>query len=311
MEHTPSHIRGIFYLLAYAFLIAFIGIFTDHIHGLGSHAVAFIRALLATAFIFCVIIARKEYQAFKPCQIINTTIVGVAHGAMFVCFIGALMKTSVANTVLFTYTAPCFAVLFSKYILKDEIPRSAFGGLFLSLIGLCLIPDPQELTLHSETMIGNLMALGAGVSYAVIMVASKPLSRKASSTYIAFWQNLIATVVLVPFASFDASLTVDAVLQNALPLGGMGILCTGVAFLIFFHGIRLVPTHHTLVMTSLEPVIAILIAAILLGQSISIWTMSGAAFIIIGVYLTTNTTSRAANVIPRSALQSDAYEMAH
>lgn len=310
MEHTPSNFRGLTHLFIYAILMALIGVFTNHIHGLSSNAVAFIRSAVAAVFILGAIAACKDWQALKLRHVGNTVIIGVAYAGMAVCFVGALMKTSVANAVLFAYTAPCFAVIFSKFALKDDIPRSAFGGLLLSLMGLCLIPDASELSLNSEMMVGNLFGLGSGISYAVIMVASKPLAKKTTPTYIAFWQQVIATIVLIPVAWFDTSLTLETAQINLLPLAGLGILCTGIAFLIFFRGVSLVPTHHALVMTSLEPVIAIIIAALLLGQSMSVWTMTGAAFIVIGVYQITSATNRSTKLVPQPALATDAYKVA-
>ncbi|MEM7028296.1 MAG: EamA family transporter [Chloroflexota bacterium] len=283
---------GYLYLLAYALLLAFIGVFTRQIQGIDMQTIAFTRALLATLFIMGFIIIQQDWQALKPTAVGNTLLVGIMHGLMMLLYIGALMNTSVANAILLTYTAPCFALLFSRFILKDDIPIASLKNLIFSVSGLLLIAGPQQISLKIGGSIGDWMALGSGIAYAGLMVSCKPLANKVTSTYVVLWQHIVATIILLPFVSLKA---VGGFLSNAVPLICLGVLCTGLAYLLLVHGLRLVSTAQALVMTSLEPVLAIVVAASTLQETISPWTTVGATLIVYGAYRITSVTS----VVPK------------
>ena len=276
---------GTGYLISYAFLIALIGIFTNAIQGLDVLTIVFARASLATLCFLAIILIQRDWQAFRLVCIGNTLLVAICQCAMMVCFIGAIMHTSVANTVLLTYIAPCFAVIFSRIFLKEEINTQTIFGLLATVGGVLLIVDPGQISLRSAETLGNLMALGCGISYAAMTVASKPLAAKASSNYIIFWQHLFATLLIGPFVPFVPWQSPALLVANLLPLGGIGILCTGIAFFCFMQGVRRVAAQRVLILTSLEVVFSIGIAALLLEQPLTGLTVGGASLILCGVYI--------------------------
>lgn len=280
---------GYSYLISCAALLALVSVFTRHIQDMDMQTIVFVRALLAAIFIGGIIIMRRDWKALKPVDMPNTLIVGSAQSSMMLLFTGALMNTTVANTILLSYMATsCFSLLFIICFFKQGVPNRAFGNLVFSFIGLFLVAGPQDVSLSSQQIMGNLMALGSGLSYAVMMIWSKSLSQKANGAYVVFWQYVVATIVLLPFATIGTSVLL---LENALPLIGLGFLCTGLAFFLLMFGMRLVPPSHGLIVPLFESVFTIGVAALLLQEPLSSGTIVGAGLIVFGAYRITAVTS--------------------
>jgi drug/metabolite transporter (DMT)-like permease len=200
---------------------------------------------------------------------------------MIALIMSALRLTSVSNALFLLYTAPVFTVLLARTFLKEAITAKTALGIALALVGIFFIVDPTNLSLQSTHTLGNLMALGAGLALAAMTVAAKPLSQKVSGYYIVFWQYLVITVLALPFVR---PAMLDAVLVNWWQLGGLGVICTGIAFLWYMRGVRSVPAQHVLIVASLEPLVGSLIAAVFLREAITHLTLLGALFIMAGAY---------------------------
>lgn len=96
-----------------------------------------------------------------------------------------------------------------------------------------------------------------------------------------FWQHVVATIVLLPFATLGTNMLLP---ENVLPLIGLGSICTGLAFLLFMFGVRLVPPNHVLITPLLESLFTIGVASLLLQEPLSSGAISGALLIVFGAY---------------------------
>ena len=74
------------------------------------------------------------------------------------------------------------------------------------------------------------------------------------------------------------------IIENWWKLLIIGIVCTGIAFLLFMDGIRKVKAQKIFIVTALEPLAGTLFALILLKEMPSLMTISGAILILFGVY---------------------------
>jgi drug/metabolite transporter (DMT)-like permease len=155
-----------------------------------------------------------------------------------------------------------------------------------ALLGVLFIVEPQTLSLDSHHALGNLMALGAGLSLAAMTIVAKPLSRKVSGYYIVFWQYVVIAAVILPFMRMPSP---SVLLMNWWQLGGLGIICTGVAFLWYMRGVGSVPAQHVLIVASLEPLVGTAVAGLVLREGFSYLTLIGAVFIMMGAYGVTRT----------------------
>jgi drug/metabolite transporter (DMT)-like permease len=273
--------NGYMQLVYYSLFNGFVGVFVKMAQGLDTIAIVFFRALITVAFVGLIAVLLRQGGTLRLHNLRATMLVGIFQGLMTVLIMGALRLTSVSNALFLLYTAPVFSVLLARIFLKERIAGITWIGISLAIMGIFFIVDPTAISLDATHNLGNLMALGAGLALAAMTVAAKPLSQKVSGYYIVFWQYLVIAVLALPFAH---AAPIETVVANWWQLGGLGIVCTGIAYTLYMRGVRRVPTQHVLVIASLEPLVGTLIAGLLLHESLSYLTLIGALFIMAGAY---------------------------
>jgi drug/metabolite transporter (DMT)-like permease len=96
-----------------------------------------------------------------------------------------------------------------------------------------------------------------------------------------------AAVVYLPFAVLHWPEGMPAA-EVLWALGGLGVVCTGLAFLLFFGLIREVGPARALVITYVNPVVAVGAGVVVLGEPLGIWTVVSFVLILCGSLLATS-----------------------
>ncbi|MEM8857604.1 MAG: EamA family transporter [Chloroflexota bacterium] len=273
-------LKGIVSLTGYAIVISTVGFFARMIDGLDLLTVVFFRAWLAAAFIFIWVAATGTLRDLAPKNLPVMGLSALSQGLMMVLFIGATLNTSIANAVFLTYTAPVFAILFSWFFLGEKISAATIGSFVLTAVGVLLIVDVSSFSLNGQILMGDLMALGAGVCYAGSTVTAKALSEQNKGQSIVFWQMALTGFALIPFIQMP---TPEVLLPVAMPLLGLGVLATGCSYLLFMVGVRHVPGQQVLIVTSLETIIPASFAWMIFGESLSGVAIVASVLILCGV----------------------------
>ncbi|MBI2079983.1 EamA family transporter [Candidatus Micrarchaeota archaeon] len=276
--------KGYLDLIIYSILAGIVGVFVKLTQGLDANSIVFFRAAFAVVFIFLIILFQRRIKELTIVDPVKTLFVGIFQGLSIFLYFTALLQTSVSNAVFLLYTAPIFSIILTKLFLKEQIEKETLIGMFITLIGILLILDPRTFSSNSNETIGNLLALGAGFFYSAMTITAKPLMQKAPAHYVTFWQYLIITLIFLFFLKIDS---ISAVYDNLFYLGIIGVICTGIPFILFMEGIRKIKAQKVLVVTALEPLAGTILALFLLKEIPSLFTIIGAALILYGVYRVT------------------------
>jgi drug/metabolite transporter (DMT)-like permease len=248
---------GYMQLVYYALFNGFVGVLVKETQGLDTLVIVFFRGLIAAAFIGLLTVLLGQGRTLRLCNLRATLLVALFQGLMTILIIRALQLTAVANALFLLYTSPIFAVVLARLFLKEPITRVIWMGIGVILLGVLCIVNPAHLLLDRTQALGSLMALGAGLASAAMTVAAKPLTQKVSGYYIVFWQYLLIALLTLPFVQ---PTVLNSVTANWWQLGGLGIVCTGIAYTLYMRGVRYVPAQHVLIVASLEPLVGTIIA---------------------------------------------------
>lgn len=273
--------RGYLELVAYSLLAGIVGVFVKLVQGMDAPSIVFLRAAIAASFIFLAVAARHKIRELRIVHPVKTLFVGLFQGASIFLYITALLNTTVSNAVFLLYTAPVFSVILAKVFLKEEIERETIIGVLVTLAGIILILDPRTFSFDSGQTFGNVVALGAGFFYAAMALTAKPIMKKTPGHYVAFWQYLVISLMFLPFLSAGSA---AAIYGNWWLLALIGILCTGIPFILFMEGVRKVKAQKIFVITALEPLAGTMLALVVLGEMPSLLTAAGALLVLYGVY---------------------------
>ncbi len=195
-------------------------------------------------------------------------------------FFVALARTSVtAGTLLALCTAPLFVALLARAFLGETLTRPVLLALAAGLTGTALLVGGEggRDLLRLDYALGNLLALGAGLSYAVYALGGRA-KKDAPPALLAALSFTAAALMLLPFAVFNGF-----AFPTNLPAWGvvayLGVGPTAVAYALYLRGLQTVPATVASIGTLIEPLTASVLAAIFIGERLSGWGLVGAGLL--------------------------------
>jgi drug/metabolite transporter (DMT)-like permease len=219
----------------------------------------------------------------RPRDWLGVAWLGVADAANVGFFFVAYQKTTVAIAVLTHYLTPIFVALASPFWLGERLPRRTKGAVAMAFLGLLLLLEPWRAAISRSDLVGAAFGATSAFFYAANVLGTKRLSGVFSGSELAVFHGFVAVPLLVAFVPSGALARTPAsalyvVIAGALVIGAAGGL-------LFVWGLRRIPASHASVLTLIEPFVAVLSAALFLGQSIGGLTLFGGALILGGASL--------------------------
>jgi drug/metabolite transporter (DMT)-like permease len=195
-------------------------------------------------------------------------------------------------------SAPLFVAILAVRLDPEERSRGwGLVGVVLGMAGVVLLFG-VDLSGDAQTLVGGLMILGAGLSYAFAVLIVKRGFTGVPPVGVAASTMVLSAVAWLPVAL--ASLPTHAPGADAtLSLLALGAGGTGIAFLFFYRSIAEVGPARASVVAYVAPAFAVIYGVTLLGESLTIGTIAGLALILAGSWLAAQ--SRLPAVLSRSA----------
>lgn len=214
-------------------------------------------------------------------------------------FIEGLSRTSPVDASIIATAGPIYVMLLAALILKEPITKKKTAGVFLGAAGaLTLILFSARSHNQSSDLTGDLMVVFSGFMYSIYVVVSKPLSQRYSSVTIMKWMFLFSCIVLVPFMYKDIITT--PAFHTATPdwkaLGGIAFVLLGatyLAYLLIPMALKRIRPTTVSMYNYMQPIVASFIAIIIGQDKFSIGNILSALLVFSGVYLVTQSKSRA------------------
>ncbi len=199
-------------------------------------------------------------------------------------FLTAIDMTTVATAELLGYTGPVFVAALAPFVTGEPFDRRVIAPLALALGGIVVILAPHGLEVSTRTeQLGALLAFCSALTYATLLLRSKKILRGITSGALMLVEYTTASVVLLPFV-IAAYLRGDAPTTPTAyaALVTLGVVHTAIAGFIFLGGLRRVRTDHAAILTYVEPVTAVLLAAVFLSEPLGWATVIGGAMVVVG-----------------------------
>ncbi|MBV7507980.1 DMT family transporter [Bacillus sp. sid0103] len=228
----------------------------------------------------------KDYGLFA--------VLGLTGIALYnICFFIATKHAPVIKSSLFIASNPVLIVLLSGVFLKETITKNHIIGMVIALIGVTfIITDGHVLSLVEfgfETI--DLVLLGAVISWALYSVVGKVVLKKFTPVESTTYAVAFGTIFLLPFALFETTWkdVQQADVSTWLAIAHMSIFVTVVSFIMYYYGIKEIGAAKASIFINVMPVSAVLMATIFLHETFTAAHGIGAAFVLSGVYIGTNT----------------------
>jgi drug/metabolite transporter (DMT)-like permease len=201
-----------------------------------------------------------------------------------------LQQTAASTAAILTNGEIVFTIALSS-IFFGEKPYGRVGLFAVILVVLGLIIATTEDLRALESLVrlntGNIMILASMLMWAIDNNFSRRLTSRASPAKIALVKSLSGGLVLIGIALAlgKGSIITEIKFGMWVLIVGMSIAGFGGALLLFLEGIKRIGTVKTMSMFSLTPIFGIVLAALTLGESITLFQGIATGLIIVGIIL--------------------------
>ena len=259
-----------------------IGIFRRYIP-LPSGLIAFSRGLIGMLFLL-VFVAIRHIKLSKSNILHNRwklLLSGAFLGFNWILLFEAYRYTSVAVATLCYYMAPILVVLVSPLLFGERLGGRKLLCVLVALVGMVLVSGVVDSGFGGgDNLKGVLLGLGAAVLYASVVLMNKKIT-DISSYEKTIVQLGTAAVVILPYTLLTETADPQAwTLRAVLCLVLVGIVHTGVAYALYFGAVSDMKAQTAALFSYLDPVVAILLSALLLGEPMTLAVGIGAVLVL-------------------------------
>lgn len=256
----------------------------------GPLATAGVRVAIATAFLLPILLFKglgpALLQHWKP-----VFFVGVLNSAIpFACFSFALLSITTGMASMLNATVPLFGALVAWFWLHDRPTRSRLLGLLIGFVGVAMLAWDQAGVKPGASGIAPVWAVLAGllacVCYAVSASYTRRFLTEVPALVIATGSQIGATLGLALPALWFRPTQMPG-LSAWLALLAVGVVSSGVAYILFFRLIANAGPTRALSVTYVVPVFAVLYGLVFLGERVTPWMLVCGAVIVFGTALST------------------------
>lgn len=267
-------------IITAAILWGFVGILAKMIHGMPAQSIIFYRVAFASIIFFVILLISGNMNIVKlGDKKIYLVLFGIFQATTMLMYFVSILKGSVSVAVLLLYTAPAYVTVLSPLFLKESSTRKGIIALFLSLLGIVFIVNPEKLDFSQFP--GIMAGILSGIAYALQIITSKHISSIYSGYTQAFWSFIIATLMFLPIGLVPK----EVVFDNMLFLILLAIFPTILSVSLYFNGLKKVKAQSASILGLIEPVSAVILAILILGEKISSLEIIGGVLILAGAAL--------------------------
>ena len=249
--------------------------------GMNIYTVLFLRFGVSASFMTLILLLRKEHFPRRKilAQLVGMGALGYV-GQSFM-YMTAINYASAGLVALLLYLYPFFVAILATIFLHEKITRIKVIALTLALFGTALTVGPV-----SGQLIGALMAITAALIYSIYIIVGtnvmKHVSPVQSSTVIfASAGAVYGLLTLANSAQFPASNS------GWLAMLGIIIISTIIPVVTFLAGLERIGPTNAAMLSTLEPIVTVLLAAWLFGDKLLPIVMLGGGLILVAVILLT------------------------
>jgi drug/metabolite transporter (DMT)-like permease len=241
------------------------------------------RVFFSSIFLIVIMLyLKKDIKLKEQKHYLYLILMGVILAIHWSAFFKSIQVSTVAIGLLTFCTFPVFVTFLEPYFFKEKIKLLDIIIAIITFSGVVLVIPKFELGNNSTQ--GVLWGVVSGFTYAVLSMLNRKYVKEYSSSVIAFYEQFVATIVLIPFLFFQKPVFH---LKDIFLLILLGVVFTAISHSLFINGLKNIKTQTAGIISSLEPVYGIIFAAFLLREIPTLREVLGGIVILSTVFYST------------------------
>ena len=249
--------------------------------GMDTFTVLFLRFTISASIMTIILLLRKEPfpRGRILLQLIGMGALGYV-GQSFM-YLTAINYASAGLVALLLYLYPFFVMILSAIVFREHITRLKVIALILALVGTALTVDP-----NGGQLIGALMAVTAAAIYSVYIIVGTNVMKHVSSVQSS---TIIFASAGFVFGILTAIKGPHPPTSNAgwFAMSGIVLIATIIPVVTFLAGLEMIGPTNAAMLSTLEPVVTVLLATWLFQEKLNTISLLGGGLILVAVLLLT------------------------
>jgi drug/metabolite transporter (DMT)-like permease len=274
MTTSAQHTKGVVLLVAACACWASAGVLVRNMEVHDGWKITFWRSLFMSLFLLGVLAFQHGGRLFERIRAMGWP--GVASGAMFavmfICFILALSRTTVANTLVLGSISPFVAAIAGRIFLKEAVATRTWVAAIAALGGI-VVMFHDSLTGGGGT--GNLIALCIPVAFACNVVLLRKHHKTLDLIPSILLAGIFSVIMTLPFA-----LPLEVSARDLGLLGTMGVVQLGMGLLLYMLAVPHLSSAEIALITILEIIFGVASTWLFVGERPSDAALVGGGIVI-------------------------------
>jgi drug/metabolite transporter (DMT)-like permease len=207
-----------------------------------------------------------------------------------------LVTAQASTTAWIVASTPVFIAILGAAVLRERLPNLGILGIACAAAGVLLVATRGHLAELAHGRLGapgDVLILLSAPNWAVFSVLSRRGLRGHPPARMMFYVMTLGWI-------FTTALFLAGPGPHALPrfsgagwiaAGFLGIVCSGIAYVFWYDALEILPASQAGAFLYLEPLVAMVVAAVLLGEPVTAASLLGGAVILLGVWLVSRTSA--------------------
>jgi len=225
------------------------------------------------------------------------------------CFFYGLHYISASRASLIVALNPAVMAIVSYLLYREHLSLSKVGGIVLCVVGagvVLLTRLSGSLAGVEGSWIGDLLIFGCVLSWVAFSIFGKTTVKEIGAlhtvTYSIMAGAAMLTVTAVGMGQFQLAAIQALPLSEMLSLVYLGVMGSAIAYIWYYNGIQKIGATRAGVFIALNPLTAVLLGGLLLGEVLSGYTFIGGVLIIVGIVVC-NRPVKARSAIPAAIVR--------
>lgn len=284
-DSSENSLMGTFFIIISATAFAMMAIFAKYAYreNLNLLTILSLRFTIAALVMWLIVMVKRQNPRLERKELLALLGLGaMGYGLMSSFFFTSvrLVPASIAAILLYTY--PVIVTVLSAIFYKETITKYKVISLIVSSIGLVMVVG---IAFEGLNFFGVFCGFMAAVVYSLYIVISNKFIGKIDPVIVTTYISTSAAIVFNIVGWSTGSITLSIGTTGWLAILGISIVSSVIAILTFFQGLKLVGPSKASIISTMEPVLTILVAFMLFGEKMSLWQVVGAGLVIGAVVL--------------------------
>jgi len=255
-----DHRRGVLLMVGATACWSTAGILVRSMQLTDGWELTFWRSLFLTLFVLGVLIVQYRGATWQRIKAVGRSgmLVGALWALMYICFLFAVGRTTVANVLVLSSLSPFTSALMGKFFLHEFVPGRVWVAMLAALLGIVLMFVES---IHSGGLAGNLIALTIPIAFACTVVILRKAHAHVDMIPTLVWSGVFSMAATLPLA-----LPLEATGLDLSLLAIMGVVQLGLGSLLMLAAAPRLAAAEIGLLTVLETIFGTLSTWLVVGE---------------------------------------------